>query len=73
VGQVICVSHQPQVAAQAHQHLSASKQTADGQTDSQMVALSKEERIAEIARMLGGLKLTEQTLAHAQEMLQSAT
>ncbi|MEH6357877.1 MAG: DNA repair protein RecN [Pseudomonadales bacterium] len=72
-GQVICVSHQPQVAAQAHQHLSVSKQTADGQTDSQMVVLEKTERVAEIARMLGGLKLTDQTLAHAQEMLDSAS
>lgn len=71
-GQVICVSHQPQVAAQAHQHLSVSKQTADGQTDSQMVALESKERVAEIARMLGGLTLTDQTLAHAQEMLDSA-
>jgi len=71
-GQVICVSHQPQVAAQAHQHLSASKQSADGQTDSQMSLLSEEEKVAEIARMLGGLKLTDQTLAHAKEMLLSA-
>jgi len=71
-GQVICVSHQPQVAAQAHQHLSANKQSADGQTDSQMSLLSEEEKVAEIARMLGGLKLTDQTLAHAKEMLLSA-
>jgi len=71
-GQVICVSHQPQVAAQAHQHLSVSKQSADGQTDSQMSLLSEEEKVAEIARMLGGLKLTDQTLAHAKEMLLSA-
>jgi len=71
-GQVICVSHQPQVAAQAHQHLSVSKQSADGQTDSQMSLLSEEEKVAEIARMLGGLKLTGQTLAHAKEMLLSA-
>jgi len=71
-GQVICVSHQPQVAAQAHQHLSVSKQSADEQTDSQMSLLSKEEKVTEIARMLGGLKLTDQTLAHAKEMLLSA-
>lgn len=72
-GQVICVSHQPQVAAQAHQHLSVSKQSTDGQTDSQMSLLSEEEKVAEIARMLGGLKLTDQTLAHAKEMLLSAS
>lgn len=72
-GQVICVSHQPQVAAQAHQHLSVSKQSVDGQTDSQMTLLSDEEKIAEIARMLGGLKLTDQTMAHAREMLLGAS
>lgn len=72
-GQVICVSHQPQVAAQAHQHLSVSKQSTNGQTDSQMSLLSEEEKVAEIARMLGGLKLTDQTLAHAKEMLLSAS
>lgn len=71
-GQVICVTHQPQVAAQAHQHLSVSKQSKNDQTDSKMTLLNKEERIAEIARMLGGLKLTDQTLAHAREMLTSA-
>jgi len=71
-GQVICVSHQPQVAAQAHQHLSVSKQIANGHTDSQMLLLSEEEKVAEIARMLGGLKLTDQTLAHAREMLVGA-
>jgi len=72
-GQVLCVSHQPQVAAQAHQHLSVSKQIANGQTDSQMMLLSEEEKVAEIARMLGGLKLTEQTIAHAREMLTGAS
>lgn len=71
-GQVICVTHQPQVAAQAHQHLSVSKQSENDQTDSKMTLLNKEEKVAEIARMLGGLKLTDQTLAHAREMLASA-
>ncbi len=72
-GQVLCVSHQPQVAAQAHQHLSVSKQNTDGQTDSQMSLLNEDEKVSEIARMLGGIKLTEQTLAHAREMLLSTS
>lgn len=71
-GQVLCVTHQPQVAAQAHHHLSVSKQSSDGQTDSQMVLLDEKSKIGEIARMLGGLKVTNQTLAHAREMLASA-
>jgi DNA repair protein RecN (Recombination protein N) len=71
-GQVLCVTHQPQVAAQAHHHLSVSKQSSDGQTDSQMVLLDEKSKIGEIARMLGGLKVTDQTLAHAREMLASA-
>lgn len=72
-GQVICVSHQPQVAAQAHHHLSVSKQSTGGQTDSQMALLNEEQKVSEIARMLGGLKLTDQTMAHAREMLLGAS
>ncbi|MCF7982127.1 MAG: DNA repair protein RecN [Pseudomonadales bacterium] len=68
-GQVICVTHQPQVAAKAHHHLYVSKNISRESTDSQVAALSYQEKIAEIARMLGGIKLTDQTLAHAEEMI----
>lgn len=67
--QVLCVTHLPQVAAQAHQHLQIVKLT-DGQTTRTTVTLLDEPaRVAEIARMLGGLAMTEQTLAHAREMI----
>ena len=72
-GQVICVTHQPQVAAKAHNHLSVSKHSNDGQTDSSIQTLDTSDKVAEIARMLGGIKLTDQTLAHAKEMLLDAT
>ncbi len=64
--QVLCVTHLPQVAAQAHHHYLVEKQV--GET--RVVPLGDESRRREIARMLGGLKITAQTLAHAEEMLQ---
>ncbi len=71
--QVLCVTHLPQVAAQAHQQFKAEKHTDGGATHTRVVALEPEERVTEIARMLGGLELTENTLAHAREMVDKAT
>lgn len=67
--QVFCVTHLPQVAAQSHHHLLVEKLSDQDMTHSQVTQLSNEERKLEIARMLGGVKITEQTLAHASEML----
>ncbi len=67
--QVLCVTHLPQVAAQAHQHLFVEKQHHADMTASQVRLLTDEERIIETARMLGGVELTANTLAHAREML----
>ncbi|PCJ31929.1 MAG: DNA repair protein RecN [Gammaproteobacteria bacterium] len=67
--QVICITHLPQVAAQAHQQLQVRKQHSDGNTHIEIVPLSNEQRIEEIARMLGGVQLTEKTRSHAEEML----
>lgn len=67
--QVLCVTHLPQVASQAHQHLFVYKSSDTTMTSSQVKTLSTEERIAETARMLGGVNITESTLAHAKEML----
>jgi DNA repair protein RecN (Recombination protein N) len=67
--QVLCVTHLPQVAAQAHQQLRVRKHTRDGQTFAEIIALSEAERIEEIARMLGGTDITATTRAHAEEML----
>ena len=67
-GQVMCVTHLPQVAAQAHQHLFVSKFSENQSTFSRIEKLDDSGRIHEVARMLGGVDLTDQTLAHAQEM-----
>ena len=67
--QVMCVTHLPQVAAQAHQHLQVTKLTGDKTTRTRIRPLSDEERVEEIARMLGGQKITDSTLQHAREML----
>ena len=67
--QVLCVTHLPQVASQGHQHLFVSKEKASEQTKTQISNLDKQGRIVEIARMLGGVKISATTLAHAEEML----
>ena len=68
-GQVICISHLPQVASCAHHHLLAKKQKGEKSNQSSLIALDKKERIEEIARMLGGEKITAKTRSHAEEML----
>jgi len=70
--QVLCVTHLPQVAAQGHHHLQVNKQTGKGVTQISLKELSSAERADEIARMLGGVKITEQTRLHALEMLEGA-
>jgi DNA repair protein RecN (Recombination protein N) len=59
----------PQVAAQAHQHLYVEKNNKTDVTSSTVRLLHEEQRVEEIARMLGGVNITANTLAHAQEML----
>jgi DNA repair protein RecN (Recombination protein N) len=72
-GQVISVTHQPQVAAHAHQHYVVSKITENSSAESSIVHLNQSQRIEELARMLGGAKVTEQTLSHASELFDLAT
>ncbi|MDO9403011.1 MAG: DNA repair protein RecN [Polaromonas sp.] len=67
--QVMAVTHLPQVAACADQHLVVAKQTDKGRTVSTVELVHGERRVAEVARMLGGEKLSGTTLAHAKEML----
>ncbi len=67
--QVLCITHLPQVAAQSHHHLLVEKASDDENTQSRVRPLDSKQRQQEIARMLGGIKITEQTLAHAGEML----
>ena len=70
--QVICITHLPQVASQAHHHLRVEKQTVNKQTRSQVITLDEVQRRQEIARMLSGVEVTEQSLAHANEMIERA-
>jgi len=72
-GQVISVTHQPQVAAHAHHHYRASKVIEDNSTESLMAPLNQQQRVEELARMLGGAKVTKQTLSHASELLSLAS
>ena len=67
--QVLCVTHLPQVAARAAQHYQVSKTTQAGQALSRVVRLERDARVEEVARMLGGVKITEATREHAGEML----
>jgi DNA repair protein RecN (Recombination protein N) len=71
--QVLAVTHLPQVAACADQHFVVTKTTSQGRTSSDVKAVHREARVAEIARMLGGQQLSTTSLAHAQEMLSVAT
>ncbi|QRN02631.1 DNA repair protein RecN [Legionella sp. MW5194] len=67
--QVFCVTHQPQVASAAHHHFVVEKHSEHNETFSQIIALEESDKINEIARMLGGLTITEQTRLHAKELL----
>ena len=67
--QVLCVTHLPQVAARAGRHYRVSKENQEGRAVSSVNVLSHAERVEEIARMLGGVKLTDATRTHAEEML----
>ena len=69
---MLVITHLPQVAAQGQQHLRVSKRQQDGLTLSRIDPLSANERISEVARMLGGVDITETTLQHAAEMLAKA-
>ncbi|MEX6676694.1 DNA repair protein RecN [Pseudomonas sp. W2Oct36] len=68
-GQVMTVTHLPQVAAQGHQHLFVHKVREADATRTAVSKLSKNERVEEVARMLGGIDLTKESLAHAKKMV----
>ena len=69
--QVLCVTHLPQVAARGQQHFQVSKQNIKGKTQSSIALLKAPERVEEVARMLGGIKITSTTREHAKELLQT--
>ena len=71
--QVLCVTHLPQVAAQAHRHVRVSKDSDGTTTRSAVVQLDEAARVDEIARMLGGIEITKETRANARQMLGNVT
>ena len=68
--QVICVTHLPQVACHGIHHFSVEKSTVDQKTETKMTALSPQQRVKALAKLLGGSKITDAVLANAQEMLE---
>jgi len=71
-GQVLCVTHLPQVAARADRQVRVCKQTSAGQTRTSLEPLDGAARVEELARMLGGTEITARTREHAREMLEAA-
>lgn len=71
-GQVLTVTHLAQVAAQGHQHLLVHKERKQKSTNTAVKLLSHEERVAEVARMLGGIDMTDESLLHARKILDQA-
>ncbi|OGT47187.1 MAG: DNA repair protein RecN [Gammaproteobacteria bacterium RIFCSPHIGHO2_12_FULL_41_20] len=67
--QVLCITHHPHVASQGHQHILVEKSYEKNQTFTQIRMLAHKERTTEIARMLGGEKITQKTLEHARELV----
>jgi DNA repair protein RecN (Recombination protein N) len=70
--QVICVTHLPQIAVLADSHYVVRKDVVKGRTHTEVKKLDEKERITEVARMLGGVKVTEKTVRHAEEMVKRA-
>jgi DNA repair protein RecN (Recombination protein N) len=68
-GQVLCVTHLAQVASQADHHVRVAKLTDGKSSRTTLAALGTEERVEELARMLGGVELTQAAREHAREML----
>ena len=67
--QVLCVTHLAQVASQAHHHIQVAKRSLAQSIDTHFIRLEGDTRIDEVARMIGGIDITSQTLAYAKEML----
>jgi DNA repair protein RecN (Recombination protein N) len=70
--QILCITHLPQIACCGDRHYLVAKRVAGERTNTSVVLLDEEQRLEEIARMLGGVEMTEKTRAHAREMLVAA-
>ena len=67
--QVLCITHQAQVASWADNHIKINKKITEEKTETKVEKLSPKQRVTEVARMIGGIEISEKTIAHAQEML----
>ena len=67
--QILCITHLPQIASQGQNHFLVSKEVYNGRTQTIISGLEPEERVQEIARLLGGREITPRAVAHAREML----
>ncbi len=67
--QILCITHLPQIASQGQNHFLVSKEVSNGRTQTIISGLEPEERVQEIARLLGGREITPRAVAHAREML----
>ncbi|PML82851.1 DNA repair protein RecN [Vibrio breoganii] len=67
--QILCVTHLPQVAGNGHQQMFVAKKTKGGTTETRMFTLNTEQRVEELARLLGGSEITSSTLANAKELM----
>jgi DNA repair protein RecN (Recombination protein N) len=67
---VLCITHLPQIARFGEHHFRISKHVQSGRTVTRISSLNRNERVEEIARMLGGEQITETTLKHASELVQ---
>ena len=72
VRQIVCVTHLPMIAALAAHHLAVDKRTVGGRTVARIAALDRDARVAELARMLAGERVTETTRRQARELLGDA-
>lgn len=67
--QILCITHLPQIASKGQSHFLVKKEVKSGRTCTSITQLAQEERVEEIARLLGGKKITKQAISHAREML----
>ena len=68
-GQIICITHLAQVAGKANHHIKVAKEIINKKTVTKVTNLTKEERVREVARIIGGVEVTDITLSHAREMI----
>jgi DNA repair protein RecN (Recombination protein N) len=67
--QVVSITHLPQIAAKGHTHFKVYKEDVNDVTSTNMIKLNHDERIVEIAQMLGGIEMSSSAIAHAKELL----